>query len=149
MRTSLKKIFIEETARIYSESGQSAVFDYVNGYNQTAGEPIPFENCKACETSSPTIDHNCLVCGQHTAPKKPVFYKPVLKKVKGNVLDMVYPHLQGNGQLTLKERLGDEYGCCSSCGHNEWMLLADESVAVKQGGKQYIECLTCGLQTHL
>jgi hypothetical protein len=81
--------------------------------------------------------------------KKPVFYQAVLKKVEGNVYDLVYPHLQDKEQVTHKERLGDENACCSECGNNEWMLLANESIAVKQGGKPYIECLTCGLQTHL
>jgi len=146
-----KQEIINKTKEVYEAKGQSAVFDFVNEYNNSisAPFPIPFENCKACETSSPSIDHNCLVCGQKTKPKKAVFYQPVLKKVKGNVLDIVYPHLQGKNQLTLKERLGDEHGCCYECGGNEWMLLAQESVAVKQGGKQYIECLNCGVTTHL
>jgi hypothetical protein len=149
MKTELKSIIKEETQNIYKESGQSAVFEYIKGYNNTAGEPIPFEKCKACETFSPSLDHECLVCGQKTTPKKPIFYKAVLKKVKGNVFDKVYPHLSGAEQVTMKERLGNEHGCCSECGHNEWMLLADQSVAVKQGGKPYMECLTCGSQTHL
>ncbi len=42
----------------------------------------------------------------------------------------------------------NEY-CCDNCGGNEWMLLAQESVAVKQGGKAYCECLRCGSTTHL
>lgn len=149
MKTSIKELIKEEANRIYVEKGQSAVFDYVNRYNQKADEPIPFENCKACETSSPSIDHVCLVCGQETTPKKAVFYQAVLKKVKGNVFDKVYPQSVGKNQSTLLERLGDEHGCCSECGHNEWMLLPNEGVAVKQGGKAYIECLTCGNTTHL
>jgi len=148
MKTALKLAIVLDTKKIYEEKGQSAVFDYVNDFNNTSGEPIPLENCKGCETSSPSLDHVCLVCGGLTIPKKAVFYQAVLKKVKGNVFDNVYPHLKKN-QVTLKERLGDEYGCCSECGHNEWMLMAEESVAVKQGGKQYIECLTCGETTHL
>ncbi len=80
---------------------------------------------------------------------KPKFYQAVLQEVKGNVLDHVYPHLKGNGQLTMAERMGTDEAKCPECGKNHWMLLAKESVAVVQGGKPYIECLNCGLTTHL
>jgi hypothetical protein len=149
MKTALKLVIVEVTKEISETKGQSAVFDYVSGYNESTAEPIPFENCKGCETSSPSLDHVFLVCGQQTTPKKAVFYQAVLKKVKGNVFDKVFPQSVGKNQSTLLERLGDEYGCCSECGHNEWMLLPNEGVAVKQGGKAYIECLTCGSTTHL
>jgi hypothetical protein len=88
-----------------------------------------------------------LICGQATIPNKPKFFQAVLKPVK-DVMETIYPK-EIFGEMTLKERLGNEYGCCSECGGNEWMLLAKESVAVKQGGKPYIECLTCGEVTHL
>jgi hypothetical protein len=39
---------------------------------------------------------------------KPKFYQAVLQEVKGNVLDHVYPHLKGKGQLTMKERMGSD-----------------------------------------
>lgn len=80
------------------------------------------------------------------------FYKAVLKKVKGNVLDDVYPHLVGTKYMpTLEERLGNKRGECPECRNDKprWMLLPDESVAVSQGGKAYIECLDCGCITHL
>jgi len=85
------------------------------------------------------------------------FYKAILKKVKGNVLDDVYPHLVGTKDMpTLEERLGDaECPECLTQGYTiektetRWMLLPDESVAVSQGGKAYIECLDCGFVTHL
>lgn len=76
------------------------------------------------------------------------FYQAVLKEVKGNVLDHVYPHLKGNGQLTMEERLGNPEGNCE-CGGSEWILLPKESIAVSQGGKPYIECMNCGELTHL
>jgi len=38
---------------------------------------------------------------------------------------------------------------CPECGKNEWLLLAQEQVAVREGGKPYCECLNCGLMTHL
>ena len=81
--------------------------------------------------------------------KKPKFYKAELKEIKGNVLDFVYPHLKGKEQLTMTERLGNEEGKCDECGNNEWWLFPNECVAVKEGGKPYIECLHCGSQTHL
>lgn len=81
--------------------------------------------------------------------KRPKFYQTVLIPVEGNVLDHVYPHFKGKNQLTLTERMGSEEAKCSDCGDNKWMLYAKESVTVVQGGKPYIECLGCGMTTHL
>lgn len=80
--------------------------------------------------------------------RKPKFYKAELVEVKGNVLDEVNPHLP-SGTLTMAERMGSEEAKCPECSNNEWWLLPDDSVAVREGGKPYIECLNCGLQTHL
>ena len=80
---------------------------------------------------------------------KPKFYQAVLKEVKGNVLDEVYPHLKGKDQLTMTERMGSEEAKCPDCSNNEWWLLPNDGVAVREGGKPYIECLNCGYQTHL
>ena len=80
---------------------------------------------------------------------KPKFYQAELKEVKGNVLDHVYPHLKGDQQLTLEERLGSSNAECPDCGDNEWILLPEESAAVREGGKPYCECKNCGLTTHL
>lgn len=82
-------------------------------------------------------------------PKKPKFYQAVLVEVKGNVLDHVYPQFKGKGQLTMTERMGSEEANCPDCGHNHWILLPKEGVAVTQGGKPYMECMNCGLTTHL
>lgn len=81
--------------------------------------------------------------------RKPKFYQAVLKPIKGNVLDHVYPHLKGANQLTMTERMGSEEARCSECGNNEWILLADDSCAVREGGKPYMECMNCGTLTHL
>jgi hypothetical protein len=80
--------------------------------------------------------------------RKPKFYKAELIEIEGNVLDMVYPYLKDE-QLTMEERMGSEEAKCPSCSNNEWWLLPDDSVSVREGGKPYIECLNCGLQTHL
>lgn len=82
---------------------------------------------------------------------KPKFYQAVLKPIKGNVLEHVYPWLNQNGKIdmTMTERMGSEEALCPDCGKNKWMILPDESVAVSQGGKPYIECLNCGYVTHL
>ena len=80
---------------------------------------------------------------------KPVFYKTKLVRIKGNVMDEVYPHLKGDKQLTLAERLGNDRGACSECDENRWFLHPKESVAVSESGKQYIECIRCGFTTHL
>ena len=81
--------------------------------------------------------------------RKPKFYQAVLKPIKGNVLDHVYPHLKGVNQLTMTERMGSEEAKCGECGNNEWILLADDSCAVREGGKPYMECMNCGTLTHL
>jgi Zn ribbon nucleic-acid-binding protein len=78
---------------------------------------------------------------------KPKFYKAALIEIKDNILDRVYPHLKG--QITMTERMGSEEAKCPECSNNEWWLLPDDSVTVREGGKPYIECLNCGHQTHL
>ena len=81
--------------------------------------------------------------------KKPVFYEAKLGLVEGNVLDHVYPHLKGDKQLTMAERMGSEEAKCPDCDNNEWWLYPRESTMVLQGGKPYCECLHCGFTTHL
>jgi len=78
---------------------------------------------------------------------KPKFYQAVLVPIKGSVLDKVYPFHKG--QMTLTERMGSEEAKCPDCINNEWFLLPDDSVAVREGGKPYIECINCGYHTHL
>lgn len=81
---------------------------------------------------------------------KPKFFQSVLKEVKGDVFQHVYPHLKGREHsFTLQERLGSEEGECWECGGNSWIILAEESCAVQEGGKPYIECMHCGVTTHL
>lgn len=77
---------------------------------------------------------------------KPKFYQSKLTLIKGNVLEIVFPCAKN---MTMTERMGSEEAKCTECGKNEWMLLPKECVSVREGGKQYIECLNCGSQTHL
>lgn len=146
----IQEKLINTLKEVYESEGQRGVFDWVRIYNHNrpnVEEHIPYEYCNACETNSPSLDHDCLVCGQGTRPKatsKPKFYQAVLKPIK-DVIAHVYPQ----GGITLAERMGSETANCSECGGNEWMLLAQESIAVKQGGKAYCECLGCGSTTHL
>ena len=78
---------------------------------------------------------------------KPKFYQAILVPIT-NVMEHVYPHLHGTqNEMPLEERIGN--GKCPDCDGMEWMLLPKESVAVKEGGKAYIECLGCGYVTHL
>jgi len=76
---------------------------------------------------------------------KPKFYRTELKLIRGDVLEHVY----GDTILTMEERMGSEEAECPECNKNEWWLLPKEGIAVKEGGKPYIECLNCGYQTHL
>jgi hypothetical protein len=77
---------------------------------------------------------------------KPKFYQAVLQEVKGDVLEHVYHKNHG---MTMTERMGSEEAKCGECGGNKWILLPQESCAVSQGGKPYIECMGCGSLTHL
>jgi hypothetical protein len=81
--------------------------------------------------------------------RKPKFYQTVLTEIKDNVFDHVYPYLNEKEQMTMTERMGSEEAKCPECFNNEWWLLPSDSVSVREGGKPYIECLNCGLQTHL
>ena len=141
-KTKLK----EQISQVYNLHGQATAIDWVVQWNKNHVRPIPFEDCKGCESSSPAIDHECCLCGQATEPQTaPKFYQAVLKPVK-NVIKHVYPtkaHL-----ITLEERLPNNCRC-ENCGKNEWILLPKESIAVRESGKQYIECMGCGETTHL
>lgn len=136
----------KQISEVYNLHGQATATDWVVQWNKNHIVAIPFETCKGCETATPSIDHECCLCGQHTVPVgTPKFYQAVLKPVK-NVIKHVYPtkaHL-----ITLEERLPNN-GTCEHCGGNEWILLPKESVAVRESGKQYIECMGCGETTHL
>ena len=80
---------------------------------------------------------------------KPKFYQAKLEEVEGNVIDHVYPHNKGVNQETMTDRMGSEEAICPDCGKNHWIILAEESCAVTEGGKPYIECMGCGYLTHL
>lgn len=78
--------------------------------------------------------------------RKPKFYQAVLQPVKGDVLEHVYGKRHG---MSMTERMGSEEARCDECGNNEWILLAGDSCAVREGGKPYMECMNCGTITHL
>ena len=141
------KIDLKKTIyNVYEKQGMIDACDWAMEHNRVSGvkSQIPFEWCEACDNHTPSIEHECCLCGQQTrVPTKPKFYQAVLKPIK-DVIAHVYPQ----GGITLEERMGKN-ASCSECGHNEWMLLPQESVAVKQGGKAYCECLNCGSTTHL
>lgn len=74
---------------------------------------------------------------------KPTFYKANLVLVVSHKVNEIT-----KGQ-SIAERMGDEEGRCPECGKNKWWLLPKECVAVREGGKAYCECISCGYQTHL
>lgn len=108
-----------------------------------------FEIVKECTESGMHLtdcdnDGFCNFCGYQESLDdfKPKFFQAKLVEINQEQLDM---ELKG---CSLEERLPNN-ACCPDCGKNEWWLLPKESVAVKEGGKPYIECLNCGYQTHL
>ena len=141
------KIDLKKTIyAVYEKTGMIDACDWASDHNRMSGKhsQIPFEWCNACDNHTPSIDHECCLCGQATKkPTPPKFYQAVLKPIK-DVIKHVYPQ----GGITLEERMGKN-ASCSECGGNEWMLLANEQVAVKEGGKAYCECLGCGSTSHL
>jgi len=77
---------------------------------------------------------------------KPKFYQAVLQPIK-DIVAHVYPDVRKD-EITIAERMGDENATCPECGENHWILSPVESVAVREGGKAYMECMNCGYQTH-
>lgn len=73
---------------------------------------------------------------------KPKFFQAILVELNEQKLNN---ELRG---CSLEERLPNN-GRCPECTANQWWLLPKASIAIKQGGKSYIECLICGYQTHL
>jgi DNA-directed RNA polymerase subunit M/transcription elongation factor TFIIS len=73
---------------------------------------------------------------------KPVFYQAVLTKL--NEADV----LRQTKGIPIDERMGKD-AICPECGQNHWWLLPKQGCAVREGGKNYCECLGCGYTTHL
>jgi DNA-directed RNA polymerase subunit M/transcription elongation factor TFIIS len=140
------KIDLKKTIyAVYEKTGMIEACDWAINYNKHSVDQVPFEWCEACDNNTPSIEHECCLCGQETKKSTPPkFYQAVLKPIK-DVMKHVYPM----SKMTLAERMGDDNATCPECGDNKWMLLANESVAVREGGKAYCECLSCGYQTHL
>ena len=72
------------------------------------------------------------------------------KFFKANLI-LVVPHKLNEitKGVALSERMENPDGTCPKCGHLKWWLYPKECVAVREGGKQYIECLNCGYTSHL
>jgi hypothetical protein len=47
----------------YCKNGQSAAFELAEKFGVKK-----YEHCKGCETETPVINHQCLICGQDTFP---------------------------------------------------------------------------------
>jgi len=74
---------------------------------------------------------------------KPIFYQTVLQPLNDEDVQKIT-----KGQ-SLTDRMGNPEAHCPECNGNVWMLLPKESLAVREGGKPYMECLGCGYLTHL
>ena len=104
---------------------------------------------KECTDSSMHLtdcdrDGFCNICGyQETVDDlKPKFYQAKLVELNDEELSK---ELRG---CSLEERLATN-GECPQCKDNKWWLFPKEGIAVREGGKSYIECLFCGYQSHL
>jgi predicted RNA-binding Zn-ribbon protein involved in translation (DUF1610 family) len=74
---------------------------------------------------------------------KPKFFQASLLRLDD---DQVKDILKGS---SMSERMGSDSAECPECGLNVWWLLPLESVARREGGKPYCECLNCGYTTHM
>lgn len=61
MSSSNKQHIEQRVLSAYIEHGQASAFMEANKYPE-----VVYEYCNACETDSPTLDHECLICGQET-----------------------------------------------------------------------------------
>ena len=94
-----KQDIVDKAYEIYQKDGQSAVFDFANKHK------IGYEYCSPCETSSPSIDHDCLVCGSTTKPQIDItiidagdmIFCPV--ELKGKLVDEDLIHFDGQDWL--------------------------------------------------
>jgi len=74
--------------RIYSELGYAGVIDYIEEA-LAQGESIillevQYERCEACDADMPSINHECLVCGQETKISKQQLVDAVIEDlIKG------------------------------------------------------------------
>lgn len=79
---------------------------------------------------------------------KPKFYQMVLVPVEADkVIEHVYPN-KPKGAITLADRLPNN-GACRNCGNANWMIRPTEIKDTLDGGKPFIECMSCGQNTHL
>ena len=54
----------------YEKGGASAVIDLVRDHQLKGGwQNVTWERCEPCEALQPAWEHQCLVCGQPTAPE--------------------------------------------------------------------------------
>ena len=72
------------------------------------------------------------------------FFKTVLVEITSDeAMEIAHPIY--HKELDIKERIGK----CPECDSNSYRLFDDTSCAVREGGKQYVECIGCGETTHL
>lgn len=67
--TASKATIMAYAKSLYERKGQSAVFDYAN---ELPADVINWWYCNGCETSSPSIEGVCMVCGQPVIKPKEI-----------------------------------------------------------------------------
>ena len=72
------------------------------------------------------------------------FFKTVLVEIDSEeAMEIAYP--VNHAEIDIKERIDK----CPECDSNSYRLFDETSCAVREGGKQYVECIGCGAFTHL
>lgn len=116
MKNPISDTILKKNVReVYEKLGQSEAFAWIVSYNQDRTKPVPFEYCKVCETDSPSLKHECLLCGQETqviesATKKALHKQNIMVISENALLDGIVRELEGRetfGRNEENERIFD------------------------------------------
>jgi hypothetical protein len=83
--------FLRETCeQLYAVDGSSAVIDFIGEAMQKGDDfivnNVVYERCDACDADMPSLNHECLVCGQETKPTKQNLVDAVIESLKADIL---------------------------------------------------------------
>jgi len=76
----------ETCERKYQEGGSAAVIEYIEEAIRQGQDMIllevQYERCEACDADMPSINHECLICGQETKLHKQILVDAVIEDLK-------------------------------------------------------------------
>jgi hypothetical protein len=86
---NLNQKFFDECQRLYEVGGSSAVIEFIeeairqgdNLFSSLALE-VKYERCDACDNEMPSLNHECLICGQTTKPTPQSFLEELREEAQ-------------------------------------------------------------------